>query len=214
MDFIARGVAVDTLAGSSKNLFSRVIGIVRNFLGIRTYGRVRLRFLKNFFLATHPDKRVFRGALAATVLEQCKAKGYTLACAESCTGGLIAAALTDVSGSSAVFTHGFITYANQAKITMLGVSVADLEQFGAVSETIARQMAEGARFKSGADIAVATTGIAGPSGGTLLKPVGLVFVAVASPNQTFVKELRLQGNRQKIRAQTVDHALRMLRDFI
>lgn len=152
--------------------------------------------------------------LAATVLEQCKAKGYTLACAESCTGGLVSAALTDISGSSAVFTHGFITYANQAKITMLGVSAEDLEKFGAVSETVARQMAEGARRVSGADIAVATTGIAGPSGGTAQKPVGLVFVAVATPEKTLVEKLQLQGNRQEIRAQTVDHALKMLQDLI
>jgi nicotinamide-nucleotide amidase len=205
---------VDTLAGSSKNLFSRAIGIVRTFFGIRTYGRVRLRFLKNFFLATHPDKRVFRGALAAIVLEQCKAKGYTLACAESCTGGLIAAALTDISGSSAVFTHGFITYANQAKITMLGVAAEDLEKFGAVSETIARQMAEGARRVSGANMSVATTGIAGPSGGTAQKPVGLVFVAVATSEKSMVEKLYLHGNRQEIRAQAVHHALHMLRGFI
>ncbi len=152
--------------------------------------------------------------LAATVLGQCKAKGYTLACAESCTGGLISAALTDIAGSSAVFTHGFITYANNAKIAMLGVSAVDLEQFGAVSETVVRQMAEGARRVSGADISVATTGIAGPSGGTAQKPVGLVFVAVASPDQTLVKELRLQGNRQEIRAQTVEYALKMLQDLI
>jgi len=152
--------------------------------------------------------------LAATVLEQCKAKGYTLACAESCTGGLIAAALTDISGSSAVFTHGFITYANQAKITILGVSREDLEKFGAVSETVARQMAEGARRVSGANMSVATTGIAGPSGGTAQKPVGLVFVAVATPEKTLVKELRLQGNRQEIRAQTVEYALTMLQNFI
>ncbi len=214
MDFTARGVAVDTLAGSSKNLFSRAIGIVRTFFGIRTYGRVRLRFLKNFFLATHPDKRVFRGALAATILEQCKAKGYTLACAESCTGGLISAALTDISGSSTVFTHGFITYANQAKIMMLGVSAEDIEKFGAVSETIARQMAEGARRVSGADIAVATTGIAGPSGGTPQKPVGLVFVAVATLEKTVVEQLQLKGNRQEIRGQTVEYALKMLQQFI
>jgi nicotinamide-nucleotide amidase len=152
--------------------------------------------------------------LAATILEQYKAKGYTLACAESCTGGLVSATLTDISGSSAVFTHGFITYANQAKITMLGVSVEDLEQFGAVSETVARQMAEGARRVSGADVAVATTGIAGPSGGTALKPVGLVFIAVATPEKTLVEKLQLQGNRQEIRAQTVEYALKMLQDLI
>jgi nicotinamide-nucleotide amidase len=104
----------------------------------------------------------------------------TLATAESCTGGLIANRITDVAGASAVFTHGFVTYANDAKIGLLGVSQVDLETHGAVSEPVARQMAAGALRASGADIAVAVTGIAGPSGGSPEKPVGTAWIGVAA----------------------------------
>ena len=104
----------------------------------------------------------------------------TLATAESCTGGLISCRITDVPGSSAVFTHGFITYANAAKVSLLDVSPADLEAHGAVSETVARQMAEGALQASGADIAVAVTGIAGPDGGSPDKPVGTAWIGLAA----------------------------------
>ena len=106
-------------------------------------------------------------------------QGRTLAIAESCTGGLIATRITDVSGASEVFGFGFVTYANEAKEQLLGVRAEDLEAHGAVSEPVARQMAEGALAVGGADIAVAVTGIAGPTGGTEEKPVGTVFIAVA-----------------------------------
>ena len=106
-------------------------------------------------------------------------RGLKLALAESCTGGLIASRITDVPGASAVLTHGFVTYANEAKVAVLGVEDDDLTAHGAVSEPIARQMAEGALRVSGADIAVAVTGIAGPDGGSDEKPVGTVFIAVA-----------------------------------
>jgi nicotinamide-nucleotide amidase len=103
----------------------------------------------------------------------------TLATAESCTGGLISHRITNVPGSSAVFTHGFITYANEAKTGLLGVSAADIAEHGAVSETVARQMAEGALRVSGGDIAVSVTGIAGPGGGSEEKPVGTAWVGLA-----------------------------------
>lgn len=106
-------------------------------------------------------------------------KGLKLAIAESCTGGLIANRVTDVPGSSAVLTHGFVTYANEAKRDLLGVSWDDLQTAGAVSEAVARQMADGALKVSGADVAVSVTGIAGPDGGTNEKPVGTVFIALA-----------------------------------
>ncbi len=119
-------------------------------------------------------------SLEQTVVRLMAERGMKLATAESCTGGLISHRITNVPGSSEVFTHGFVTYANEAKISMLGVSAADIEANGAVSETIARQMAEGALRASGACIAVSVTGIAGPGGGTEEKPVGTAWLAVAA----------------------------------
>ena len=122
-------------------------------------------------------------SLEATVVRMLTEKRLTLATAESCTGGLIANRITDVPGASAVFTHGFVTYANAAKISLLGVAAADLETHGAVSETVACQMAAGALRASGADIAVAVTGIAGPDGGSPDKPVGTAWVGLATKDQ-------------------------------
>ena len=113
------------------------------------------------------------------MVRRLKARGMTLAVAESCTGGLIADRITDVSGASEVFGFGFVTYANAAKQQLLGVSAEDLEAHGAVSEPVAARMAEGALRAGVADVAVAVTGIAGPTGGSDEKPVGTVFVAVA-----------------------------------
>ena len=118
-------------------------------------------------------------SLEAVVVGKLSALGMTLATAESCTGGLIANRITDVPGASAVFTHGWVTYANEAKIAELGLSAADLEKHGAVSSEVAGQMAEGALRESAADVAVAVTGIAGPTGGTADKPVGTVFIGLA-----------------------------------
>lgn len=123
-------------------------------------------------------------SLEATVVRLLTEKGLTLATAESCTGGLISNRITDVPGASAVFTHGFVTYANAAKVSVLGVSPVDLEAHGAVSETVACQMAVGALQASGADIAVAVTGIAGPDGGTPEKPVGTAWIGVAVKGET------------------------------
>jgi nicotinamide-nucleotide amidase len=117
-------------------------------------------------------------SLEATVVRLLAEKRMTLATAESCTGGLISCRITDVPGASAVFTHGFITYANAAKVSLLGVSPADLETHGAVSENVARRMAAGALQASGADLSVAVTGIAGPDGGTPEKPVGTAWIGL------------------------------------
>ncbi|MBK1880860.1 competence/damage-inducible protein A [Luteolibacter pohnpeiensis] len=118
-------------------------------------------------------------SLERVVVRLLTERNIKLATAESCTGGLIANRITNVPGSSAVFTHGFVTYANEAKVDLLGVSETDLEQHGAVSEPVARQMAEGALRVSGADIAVSITGIAGPSGGSEEKPVGTAWIGLA-----------------------------------
>lgn len=112
--------------------------------------------------------------LASELLDKCRAAGLKVATAESCTGGLISAALTDIVGSSDVVERGYVTYSNDAKMQMLGVSVKSLDLFGAVSEAVVKEMAYGALVNSMADISVAVTGVAGPGGGTALKPVGTV----------------------------------------
>lgn len=140
-----------------------------------------------------------------------RARGWRLATAESCTGGLIAAACTSLAGSSDWFERGFVTYSNEAKTELLGVPEALLAEHGAVSETVARAMAEGARQRSSAQRAVAVTGIAGPGGATPGKPVGTVWLAVArSEGVTTAQRLLLAGDRAAVRHQTVTHALRAL----
>ncbi len=149
---------------------------------------------------------------AQTLLQQLRTKNLTLATAESCTGGLVSALLTEIAGSSDVFTHGYITYANAAKIAMLGVPQHLIETHGAVSEEVARAMAEGAQRASGASIAVAITGIAGPSGGTENKPVGLVHIACARDGSaTLHAAQQFAGNRGQVRLQAVEAALALVR---
>jgi nicotinamide-nucleotide amidase len=140
------------------------------------------------------------------------ARGLKIATAESCTGGGIGQAITSVSGSSACFVGGVIAYANEVKIGALGVPVEHLQAHGAVSEPVARAMAEGARTRLGADIGVSTTGIAGPGGGTPDKPVGTVDVAVATAAGTSYKRLRLFGERDTIRQAAVVWALKLVWD--
>jgi nicotinamide-nucleotide amidase len=147
---------------------------------------------------------------ARDLLARLEALGLTLATAESCTGGLIAAALTAIPGSSAVVTRGFVTYSNEAKRDMLGVPWGVLEGYGAVSESVARRMAEGALRASGADLAVSCTGIAGPGGATPGKPVGLVFIGAARRGGgTQVARRVFPGDRTAVRAATVDQAFAM-----
>lgn len=144
------------------------------------------------------------------LLDAAKAKGVMLATAESCTGGMVSAAITDIAGSSAVFDRAFITYTNAAKIQMLGVLPTTLDAYGAVSEAVAREMAEGALRNSDADIAVAITGIAGP-GGSDHKPEGRVCfgLATAAGVRTETVEFGAQG-RAKVRSAARDHALTLL----
>lgn len=136
-------------------------------------------------------------------------KHKTVATAESCTGGMIGQSITSVPGASEVYGFGFITYANEAKEKLLGVRHETLRSYGAVSPETAREMAEGARKVSGADIAVAVTGIAGPGGGTPEKPVGLVYVGIAADSGTWAEKLCLSGSRDEIRKQTVLAALEL-----
>lgn len=153
---------------------------------------------------------------AGTLLATLRARRLTLATAESCTGGLIAATLTEVAGSSDVFERGFVTYSNEAKTELLGVPAALIQRHGAVSEEVARAMASGALEHSPADIALAVTGVAGPGGGTAGKPVGLVHLAAARRGSSVAhKEIRL-GNigRGAIRLATVAEAFSMARAVI
>jgi nicotinamide-nucleotide amidase len=155
-------------------------------------------------------------AEAAELLEACRGCGETVTVAESCTGGLVAGALTAISGASDVFERGFVTYSNSAKSEMLGVPFWLIERHGAVSEDVARAMAGGALTHSRASLAVAVTGIAGPEGGTLEKPVGLVHFAAGRRDQSIVHERVLFGDlgRAEIRRRSVEQALKLLRSLL
>jgi len=150
-------------------------------------------------------------AMARRVLEACTAGNLTLATAESCTGGLIAAALTAIPGSSAWVERGFVTYANEAKAEMLGVPMQMIERFGAVSEPVARAMAEGALAHSRAKVSVSVTGIAGPGGGSADKPVGTVHIAAARQGQpTLHRYCLFTGDRDAVRQDSAIAAMRLL----
>ena len=149
--------------------------------------------------------------LAAKVGEGLKSHGLMLATAESCTGGMIAAALTDIAGSSDVVERGFVTYSNEAKTEMLGVPADLIERVGAVSEEVAQAMAAGALAHAPVDLAIAVTGIAGPGGGSAEKPVGLVHFGLARRGHPVEAEHHVfPGDRAAVRHATVKRALEML----
>jgi nicotinamide-nucleotide amidase len=150
-------------------------------------------------------------ALARQVLDACRARGVMLATAESCTGGMIAAALTDIAGSSDVVDRGFVTYSNEAKMAMLGVAEATLAAHGAVSRETALEMAAGALANSRAGIALSVTGVAGPGGGSAEKPVGLVWFGLAIDGRETMAEQRLFSDRGRafVRAESVRTMLEM-----
>ncbi len=148
--------------------------------------------------------------LAGLLLRQ----GWFLATAESCTGGLIAASCTELAGSSNWFERGFVTYSNAAKCELLGVDAALIERHGAVSEAVAQAMAAGALARSHAQVAVAVTGVAGPSGGSADKPVGTVWLAWATPMGVISEEKHFEGDRATVRQATVQHALARLTELI
>lgn len=153
-------------------------------------------------------------SLEARLVQCLTEQGRTLALAESCTGGLVAAQVTSVPGSSAVFRGGVVAYHNEVKRDVLGVSAEVLETSGAVSAPSALAMAHGVRRLLAADLAASVTGIAGPGGGTAVKPVGLVFVAVAGQDIERVERFLFAGDRDSIRAQAVDAVLRLLLDAL
>ena len=142
------------------------------------------------------------------------AKGKMMATAESCTGGMIAAACTDLAGSSAWFERGFVTYSNEAKTELLGVPAALIAEHGAVSEPVVRAMAEGALRHARAHIAVAVTGVAGPGGGSAGKPVGSVWFGWATAAGVKTQLRHFDGDRQQVRQATVQHALQGLNDML
>jgi len=149
--------------------------------------------------------------LASTVLEACRKAGLKLATAESCTGGMVAAALTDIAGSSDVVERGFVTYSNEAKTELLGVPAAMIATHGAVSAQVATAMVQGALARAPVDIAVSITGIAGPGGATTGKPVGLVYFAVGRKGgDSRVERHNYQGERSAIRAAATERALELL----
>lgn len=148
--------------------------------------------------------------LEEKILAKLIEKGYTITTAESCTGGLLAGRILNVSGASAVYNEGHITYSNEAKERLLGVKHETLEQYGAVSPQTAAEMAQGATRAANANVGLSTTGIAGPGGGTLEKPVGLVYVGCCINGDVTVKECRFQGNREENRNAAVEEALQLL----
>ena len=153
--------------------------------------------------------------LANEVITALRDNDLMIVTAESCTGGLIAGALTAVPGSSSVVHGGFVTYANKAKAAMLGVPAGMIEDFGAVSEQVALAMATGARQVSETDISIAVTGVAGPGGGTKEKPVGLVHIGCSSANLSKHKEMRFgEIGREKIRIATIDAAFELVLDVL
>lgn len=166
---------------------------------------IRERFGRNVFSESDED-------LAEVVVKLLITKKKTLAIAESCTGGMLGMRITSVPGSSEVFMGGFITYTNEMKAREIGVARYDLGKFGAVSEPVARQMAEGVKRVVQTDFGIGITGIAGPGGGSKEKPVGLVYIALSGPRGTQVLEEKFTGDREAIRYRATQVALDMLRE--
>jgi len=151
---------------------------------------------------------------AEQLLTACRGKKWTVTTAESCTGGMVAAALTEIAGSSDVMDRGFVTYTNEAKHEMVGVPMAIFEAVGAVSEEVARAMAEGARTHAGVDLACGITGVAGPGGGSDEKPVGLVHIAAASATRTIHERCMFDGDRHAVRLASALKALEMMQSLV
>ncbi|ODA41330.1 competence/damage-inducible protein A [Desulfosporosinus sp. BG] len=179
-------------ATTSGEALDRVEGEIRRRLGDKVFGR---------------DQETMIGIVGQTLIN----KHLTIATAESCTGGLLGAAFTQEPGSSEFYLGGVVSYSNSVKREILGVSEENLKQFGAVSEEVAKEMAEGVRSKIGSELAVSTTGIAGPDGGSDQKPVGLVYIGIATPEGVHAKKFQFYGERESVRQLTVQAALNEVR---
>ena len=185
-----------TTSGSNKEECSKVLGpVVREIY----------KYLGEYIYSEDGDK------LEEVVVKLLIENNKTISCAESCTGGLLSAKLTSVSGASQVFNRGIVSYSNIAKVENLGVPEDVLNKYGAVSEETAKYMAEGVRRISGTDIGVSITGIAGPTGGTKEKPVGLVYIGLSTKDKTLAVETRLSGDRDKIRELACKNVLNLVR---
>ena len=149
---------------------------------------------------------------ASVIVDRLASMNMTVATAESCTGGLIASSIVDIAGASDCFNEGYITYSNEAKMRNLSVKESTLMRYGAVSTQTAKEMAMGVRKKAHADFGIASTGIAGPGGGSPEKPVGLVYIACAYDDKCQVRQLNLLGDRSQVRHQAADEALQLLSD--
>ncbi len=158
--------------------------------------------------------RLIDGELPDKISNMLKNQKLVIATAESCTGGLIAHILTNISGSSEYFDRGIVSYSNRAKMELLDVPEDMLKNYGAVSMEVAKSMAKGVRIKSNVDIGISTTGIAGPTGGSKEKPVGLVFIAVSTERNIVVKKFKFSGDRSQNKKSTCDAALDMLLDVL
>lgn len=149
---------------------------------------------------------------ASVIVDRLASMNMTVATAESCTGGLIASSIVDIAGASDCFNEGYITYSNEAKMRNLSVKESTLMQYGAVSTQTAKEMAMGVRKKAHADFGIASTGIAGPGGGSPEKPVGLVYIACAYDDKCQVRQLNFLGDRSQVRHQAANEALQLLSD--
>ena len=152
--------------------------------------------------------------LLKKIVDKLKKQNLKIATAESCTGGLLAHTLTSISGSSKYFDRGVISYSNESKIELLDVSQKTLIEHGAVSEQTANEMALGVKNRSNVDVGISTTGIAGPTGGTKEKPVGLVYISVVTPKKSKTKKFNFSGDRLEIKESTCNAALEMLIESI
>ncbi len=160
------------------------------------------------------QEEIQQEAIEETVVRLLQEKKLSVTTAESCTGGLISGTLVNVAGASDVLGEAYVTYSNEAKQRLVGVHARTLEQFGAVSEQTAGEMAAGAAKAAGADVGISSTGIAGPGGGTEEKPVGLVYIGCFVKGEVQVREYHFQGNRMENRLRTVEEALRLAAEML